>query len=97
MAITKTWTVQTMQRDASDGHVNIIIYSVVGTVDGVEKGTFAGEISLPKPSSLPSDFVAYDSLTESTVINWVKAEIGSERVSEIEKQVEDGQVYGKPF
>ena len=97
MAITKTWTINTMQRDTSDGYVNTVLYCVKGTEGSDEKGTFLGEISFIKPSSLPSDFVAYDSLTESTVINWVKAAIGSERVSEIEKQVEDGQVYGKPF
>ena len=97
MAITKTWTVQTMQRDTSDGHVNLIIYSVQGVDGSEEKGQFVGEVSLVKPSSLPSDFVAYDSLDEATVLGWVKTAIGSEQVSAIEKQVENGQAYGKPF
>ena len=87
-----------MQRDTSDGHVNFIIYSVLGADGLEEKGQkVTGEVRFVRPSSLPSDFVAYDSLDEATVVGWVKTSIGSDRVSEIEKQVENSQVYGKPF
>ena len=97
MAITKTWTINTMQRDTSDGYVNTVLYCVKGTEGSDEKGTFLGEISFIKPSSLPSDFVAYDSLTESTVIDWVKAAIGSDQVTKIESDVENVTAFGKPF
>ena len=98
MATAKTWKINTMQRDTSDGHVNFIIYSVLGADGLEEKGQkFTGEVRFVRPSSLPSDFVAYDSLDEATVVGWVKTSIGSDRVSEIEKQVENSQVYGKPF
>ena len=97
MAITKTWEINTMERDITDGYVNTVIYSVKGTDGSEEKGTFTGEVSFVKPSSLPSDFVAYDSLNEATVLGWVKTSIGSDQVSLIEKSVEDSTAYGKPF
>jgi hypothetical protein len=97
MAITKTWTINTMQRDISDGYVNTVLYCVKGTEGPDEKGTFLGEVSFTKPSSLPSDFVAYDSLTESTVINWVKSAIGSNQVTKIELYVENITAFDNPF
>ncbi len=105
MAITKTWQVNTMERDLSDGHVNKVIYRVIGKDDDIEKDRATGEIHFTKPSSLPSDFVAYDKLDEATVLGWVKTAIGSEGVSAIEKAIEDKiaiintpvTATGKPF
>tara|TARA_R100000742_G_C4268764_1_gene87168 strand:+ start:1101 stop:1394 length:294 start_codon:yes stop_codon:yes gene_type:complete len=97
MAITKTWKVETMERDISDGYVNTVIYSVKGVDGSDEKGSFSGEVSFIKPSSLPSDFVAYDSLNETTVLGWVKTIIGTEQVATIEKNVETSTAFAKPF
>ena len=72
MAITKTWQVNTMERDLSDGHVNKVIYRVIGKDGDTEKDRATGEVSFTKPSSLPSDFVAYNKLNEATVLGWVK-------------------------
>ena len=105
MAITKTWQVNTMERDLSDGHVNKVIYRVIGKDDDTEKDRATGEVSFTKPSSLPSDFVAYDKLDEATVLGWVKAALGTDEVTAIEKAIEDKiaiintpvTATGKPF
>jgi hypothetical protein len=105
MAITKTWQVNTMERDLSDGHVNKVIYRVKGMDGETEKDRATGEVNFTKPSSLPSDFVAYDKLDEATVLGWVKTAIGSDGVSAIEKAIEDKiaiintpvTATGKPF
>ena len=105
MAITKTWQVNTMERDLSDGHVNKVIYRVIGKDDDTEKDRATGEVNFTKPSSLPSDFVAYDKLDEATVIGWVKTALGTDQVTEIEKAIEDKiaiintpvTATGKPF
>ena len=89
MAITKTWQVNTMERDISDGHVNKVIYRVIGKDGDVEKARETGEVNFTKPSSLPSDFKAYDSLDEATVLGWVKAALSVNTVSAIEKILED--------
>jgi len=105
MAITKTWEVNTMERDLSDGHVNKVIYRVKGMDGETEKDRATGEVNFTKPSSLPSDFVAYDKLDEATVLGWVKTAIGTDAVASIEKQLEDNialintpvTATGKPF
>ena len=105
MAITKTWQVNTMERDLSDGHVNKVIYRVIGKDGETEKDRATGEVSFTKPSSLPSDFVAYDKLDEATVLGWVKTSIGADDVAAIEKTLEDNialintpvTATGKPF
>jgi len=107
MAITKTWEVNTMERDLSDGHVNKVIYRVKGIddSDSTEKDRATGEVNFVKPSSLPSDFKAYDSLDEATVLGWVKTAIGTDEVTAIEKALEDNialintpvTATGKPF
>ena len=88
MAITKTWEINTLERDLSDGYVTKVIYRVKGLSDSVEKARATGEINFIKPESLPSDFVAYDSLTSSTVLGWLTTSLGSDKVKEIETSLE---------
>ena len=105
MAITKTWQVNTMERDISDGHVNKVIYRVIGKDDDIEKDRATGQVTFTKPESLPSDFVAYDKLDEATVLGWVKTSLGTDEVTAIEKAIEDKiaiintpvTATGKPF
>ena len=90
---TKTWQINTLQRELSDGYVNKVIYRVNGA-DGAYAFRATGEVNLPKPSSL----VPYKDLTESTVLGWVKARIdelnkldsSSPSVAQIETAVENG-------
>ena len=92
MAINKVWQVNTMERDISDGHVNKVIYRVkaIDDSDNTEKeGTRqTGEVNFTKPSSLPSDFKAFDSLTDSICIDWVKTALGSDGVTAIEAAID---------
>ena len=85
---TKTWQVNTLERELADGYVNKVIYRVNGT-DGAYKFRVTGAVDLPKPGSL----VPYADLTESTVLNWIKAKLDADRagsVAAIEQAVEDG-------
>ena len=87
MAFTKIWQVNTLERDVADGHVNKVIYRVKGMDGSEEKTRETGEVNFVKPSSLPSDFVAYDKLTEATVLEWVKTALG-DKVASIEAKIE---------
>ena len=84
MAITKTWEINTCERDVSDGYITKVIYRIKATEDGVEiDGTrVTGEVSFTKPSSLPSDFIPYDTSAKTpnaaTVLGWVKTALGDE-------------------
>ena len=84
MAITKTWEVNTLQRELADGYVNKVIYRVKGT-DGTYETRVTGEVDLEKPETL----IPYKDLTQDTVIGWVKAKLGSDSVTQIEKAIDD--------
>jgi hypothetical protein len=87
MTTTIKWEVNTMERDISDGYVSKVIYRVKGIDDSEEKSRETGEVNFTKPSSLPSDFVAYDKLTEATVLGWVTTTLGTDEVSSIETKI----------
>tara|TARA_R100001015_G_C4573637_1_gene131293 strand:+ start:469 stop:783 length:315 start_codon:yes stop_codon:yes gene_type:complete len=87
MAVTKTWEINTMERDVSDGYVTKVIYRVKGMSDSVEKARKTGSIEFIKPESLPSDFVDYTKLDAATVLGWVKTALG-DQVATIESKLE---------
>jgi len=78
MAITKTWEVNTLQRELADGYVNKVIYRVKGT-DGTYETRATGEVDLEKPSTL----VPYKDLTAATVIGWVKAKLDADNAGTV--------------
>ena len=106
MAIVKTWEVNTMERNTSDGHVNKIIFRVkaIDDSDNTEApdSRQTGEVNFTKPSSLPSDFKAYDSLDAATCIGWVKTALGTDGVAAVEAAIDAALVpattsIGKPW
>ena len=85
MAITKTWEVNTLERELADGYVKKVIYRVKGIDGEEEKARATGEVQLEKPETL----IPYKDLTESTVLGWVKTKLGTDEVATIEKLLED--------
>ena len=81
---TKTWEVNTLQRELADGYVNKVIYRVKGS-DGTYETRATGEVDLEKPETL----IPYKDLTADTVIGWVKAKLGADQVASIEKAIDD--------
>jgi len=88
MAVTKTWSINTLERELADGYVNKVIYRVDGA-DGTYTFRGTGEVDLPKPETL----VPYADLTEEVVLGWVKAKLDADTagtVANIETAVENG-------
>jgi len=85
MAITKTWEINTLERELADGYVKKVIYRVKGIDGSEEKARATGQVELEKPETL----IPYNKLTESTVLGWVKAKLGTDEVASIEKSLED--------
>ena len=77
---TKTWEVNTLQRELADGYVNKVIYRVKGT-DGTYETRATGEVDLEKPETL----VPYKDLTHDTVIGWVKAKLEAQETGTVAK------------
>ena len=85
---TKTWQVNTLQRELSTGYVSKVIYRVNGE-DGTYKFRATGEVNLPRPETL----VPYSDLTEDQVLVWAKLKLDADKegtVAAIEDAVEKG-------
>ena len=76
-----TWTIATLERDLADGGVTVAHWRVtesetVGTGDDAVTYTASSYGTCGfTPDASDSGFVAYDSLTEATVLGWVQAEV----------------------
>lgn len=114
MAATVTWSINDMKRNTADGGVVEVRWSCTATDDtetdcsAVEAGKLVTEYD-----ATADGFVAYDNLTEATVLGWVydslidgdetadeaKARIESDRIAKVEAQVtrKTAQATGLPW
>ena len=89
---TKTWQVNTLQRELADGYVNKVIFRVNGE-DGTYSFRATGEVDLPKPDTL----VPYADLTEEVVLGWVKAKLEETVENGVNTQKTPTHGTGKPW
>lgn len=88
MAVTTTWTVNDMRRNVSDGGVFLVYWSCTAVNDSGTETASAGGKYTCTPDASASDFVAYDNLTEDTVLGWVKADLpDGETAAELETRL----------
>ena len=72
-----TWTISNLERNVADGGVTVAHWRVTEeeTVGDVTYTASSYGTCGFTPDPDASDFVAYDSLTEATVLGWVQAEV----------------------
>ena len=85
MSITTKWEINTLEKNVADGYVKKAIYRVIGLDGSEEKARETGEVELERPDTL----IPYKSLTEATVLGWVKTKLGTDAVASIEKSLKD--------
>lgn len=77
---TFTWKVNNLDRTLSDGRVNTVHYTVdARSDDDVYAAGAYGSIGLEGDVT-----TAYADLTEETVVGWVKAALGEDKVTEVQ-------------
>lgn len=84
MATTITWHIANLERETADGFVYTAHYTVDAT-DGTYKAGAYGSIGFERPDKL----LPYSDLTESKVISWVQAQLGEDKVKDIEAALEN--------
>ncbi len=88
-----TWTISTLERNTDDGvvvaHWRASDSETVGEVE--HTGSSYGTCGFtPDPDA--DGYVAYDSLTEETVIGWVKADVDADAIeASIASQIADSK------
>ena len=78
MTITNTWAISNLDRNVADGKITTIHWTLSAT-DGTNTTGSYGSIGVDGDLKVP-----YADLTEDTVICWVKAQLGEEKVAEIQ-------------
>lgn len=92
MATTTTWSINTLDREVSDGYVYNVHYSVSAVSDTLDsegqpysQGAY-GSVAVERPEG---ELIAYASLNEETIIGWVQTAIGgADKVTDIENALE---------
>ena len=90
MAVTSTWSINdnATKRLVADDYIIELVYRVDGKDDGTNtEYRSTGSVQFTKPSSLPSDFIAFESVTKDNAIAWVKAALGSDQVTATEANI----------
>ena len=99
-----TWTISNLERNVADGGVTVAHWRVTEeeTVGDVTYSAASyGTVGFtPDPDA--DDFVAYDSLTEATVLGWVQAEVDQDAIevaltANIEAQKNPVSADGMPW
>lgn len=91
MAQTTTWKINDMQRDTATGGVKTVYWECrVQDDTHTECSAVEGGKLRLTPDADAADFIAYDSLTEATVLGWVYDSLveGDETASEAKARVE---------
>jgi len=84
-----TWTISTLERNTDDGVV--VAHWRASDADGEHTGSSYGTCGFT-PDADADGYVAYDSLTEETVIGWVKADVDADAVeASIAAQIADSK------
>ena len=84
-----TWTISTLERNTDDGVV--VAHWRASDADGEHSGSSYGTCGFT-PDADADGYVAYDSLTEETVIGWVKADVDADAVeASIAAQIADSK------
>ena len=86
MAYSYTWEINESQMlsNVSNGFISTIVYRVKGMDGSTEKARATGQVEFTEPSSLPSDFVAFNDVTKSKCLEWVKTAVGATQVTAVE-------------
>ena len=89
MAYSYTWEIneKNLVAKVSNGFVTTIVFRVKGMDGSEEKARHTGQVEFTEPSSLPSDFVPYDSLTAAKCLEWLKNDLGATEVTRIENSL----------
>tara|TARA_R100001463_G_scaffold11338_1_gene31784 strand:- start:226 stop:552 length:327 start_codon:yes stop_codon:yes gene_type:complete len=89
MAISYTWEINesNMLSNVSNGFISTIVYRVKGMDGSTEKARATGQVEFTEPSSLPSDFISFNSVSKEKCLEWVKTAVGATKVTAIENSL----------
>ena len=76
MAITYTWEVTSLKTKNEGDNLNAVVqtyWKKIGTDENGNQGTFSGATPFTSVDVPAGEFVAFEDLTEETVLGWIQA------------------------
>ena len=85
MAVTTTWSINTLERTLADGIVSSVHYNVIATDDDDNNFSASsyGQVGLAAPEE-GDTVIPYADLTSDTCVGWVKDALGADSVTATE-------------
>ena len=80
-----TWTIAQLERN-TDGNGVVVAHWRASDVDGDHSGSSYGTCGFT-PDAEAEGYTAYEDITESQAIEWVKASMGEEAVESLESSI----------
>ena len=78
-----------LERQLPSGGITVAHWTVSKTTDGTTVSSYGAQGF--QPDATASNFIAYAEVTEATVIDWIKAAMGTESVAALEASL-DSQI-----
>jgi hypothetical protein len=97
--ISYKWQITQMERQTTDGFVNVVHYAVIAEDEKYTSSTY-GSLTYKKDNAI--SFAPYESLAEQTVVDWIQTSLNKNAVeasllSAIEKQRNPDVLKGLPW
>jgi hypothetical protein len=97
-----TWTINTLERQTSDGLVTVVHWGATATEPNGVDGDFSASIVNTQALERGDSFVDYASLTQETVLGWLwskadKAAVEASLAAQIELQKNPVVAAGVPW
>ena len=96
MAITYTWSITGLKTKNEGDNTNAVVqtyWKKIGTDENGNEGTFSGATPFTSVDVPAGEFVAFEDLTEETVLDWIKSVVVGnyeQHVNgQIQKQIDD--------
>lgn len=75
-----TWAIANLERETADGYVYTAHYTISAKDEAYSAGAY-GSVGLERPEA---GMIPYADLTADLCVQWVKGQLGDEKVTEIE-------------
>ncbi len=91
MALTYSWKLTSLKKTSNLTLSNVIIqtyWQVTGTDEDGDDGTFSGATPFDISKVDPENFIAWNDLTEETVLGWIKEQVVDGYKEHVDQQIQ---------
>jgi hypothetical protein len=92
MAVTYTWQITSLRTKTEGENLNAVVqtyWKKTGTDENGNSGTFDGATPFSAANVPAGEFIAFEDLTEETVLNWIKSVVVGDYEQHVNARIQD--------